>query len=58
MLAASLGQKQKALASLKKARQMCQEMGMDYFLARTEKGLEGLESAMILDVSPRRPSLL
>jgi len=38
------GQREKALASLKKARQMCQEMGMDYFLARTEKALEGLKA--------------
>ena len=37
------GHKQKALASLKKARQMCQEMGMDYFLATTEKALEKLD---------------
>ena len=38
------GQKEKALASLKKARQMCQEMGMDYWLARTEKALEKLKA--------------
>jgi len=37
------GQKDKALASLKKAREMCQEMGMDYYLARTEKALEKLK---------------
>jgi tetratricopeptide (TPR) repeat protein len=37
------GQKQKALASLEKAREMCQEMGMDYWLARTEKALEVLQ---------------
>jgi predicted ATPase/class 3 adenylate cyclase len=37
------GQKKRALASLKKARQMCQEMGMDYYLARTEKALEKLQ---------------
>jgi tetratricopeptide (TPR) repeat protein len=36
------GKKRKALASLNKAHQMCQEMGMDYYLARTEKALEGL----------------
>jgi tetratricopeptide (TPR) repeat protein len=36
------GQKEKALSSLKKAHQMCQEMGMDYFLARTEKALKAL----------------
>jgi class 3 adenylate cyclase/tetratricopeptide (TPR) repeat protein/ribosomal protein L40E len=39
-LYSDMGQKEKALASLKKARQMCQEMGMDYWLARTEKALE------------------
>jgi tetratricopeptide (TPR) repeat protein len=38
------GQKEKALASLKKAQRMCQEMGMDYHLARTEKALEGLKA--------------
>jgi tetratricopeptide (TPR) repeat protein len=38
------GKKRKALASLKKARQMCQEMGMDYWLARTEKALEKLKA--------------
>ena len=37
-------QKEKALASLKRARQMCQEMGMDYWLARTEKALEKLKA--------------
>jgi tetratricopeptide (TPR) repeat protein len=36
------GQRDKALASLKKAQEMCQEMGTDYFLARTEKALEGI----------------
>jgi len=36
------GQKEKALASLNKARHMCQEMGTDYWLARTEKALEEL----------------
>ena len=43
-LYADTGQKAKALASLKKARQMCQEMGMDYWLARTEKALEKLKA--------------
>ncbi|MDM7998548.1 MAG: adenylate/guanylate cyclase domain-containing protein [Dehalococcoidia bacterium] len=37
-------QKEKALASLKKAERMSQEMDMDYFLARTEKALEGLKA--------------
>jgi len=37
------GQKEKALASLRRAHQMCQEMGMDYYLARTEKALEKLK---------------
>ncbi len=37
------GQNKKALATLNKARQMCQEMGMDYYLARTEKALEKLK---------------
>jgi class 3 adenylate cyclase/tetratricopeptide (TPR) repeat protein len=36
------GQKEQALASLNKARLMCQKMGMDYYLARTEKALAGL----------------
>jgi len=36
------GQREKALASLKRAREMCQEMGMDYYLARTEKALQKL----------------
>jgi len=36
------GQKKKALASLNKAREMCLEMGMDYWLARTEKALDGV----------------
>jgi len=35
-------QKEKALSSLNKAREMCREMGMDYYLARTEKALERL----------------
>jgi cytochrome c-type biogenesis protein CcmH/NrfG len=39
------GQKEKALASLKKAQHMCREMGMDYWLARAEKALAGLKSS-------------
>jgi tetratricopeptide (TPR) repeat protein len=39
---ALVGQTEKALSSLKKAREMCREMGMDYYLVRTEKALEGL----------------
>ena len=38
------GQKDRALSSLNKARQMCQEMGMDYYLARAEKALEKLKA--------------
>ncbi len=38
------GQRDKALASLQKARRMCREMGMDYYLARAEKALERLEA--------------
>jgi len=37
------GQKKKALASLNKAHQMFQEMGIDYYLAKTEKALEKLK---------------
>lgn len=37
------GQREKALASLEKARQMCREMAMDYYLARAEKALAKLE---------------
>jgi len=39
------GKGREALASLKKAWQMCQEMGMDYWLARTEKALEKLKAS-------------
>jgi tetratricopeptide (TPR) repeat protein len=42
-LYADVGQKEKALASLKKAQEMCQEMGMDYYLARAEKALATLQ---------------
>jgi tetratricopeptide (TPR) repeat protein len=38
------GQREMALASLKKAHQMCQQMGMDYWLVRTEKALEKLKA--------------
>jgi len=39
-LYADAGQKEKALKNLKKAEAMFQEMGMDYWLARTKKLLE------------------
>jgi class 3 adenylate cyclase/tetratricopeptide (TPR) repeat protein len=39
-LYANAGQKEKAIETLKKAEAMCQEMGMDYWLARTKKVLE------------------
>jgi hypothetical protein len=39
-LYADSGQKEKALENLKKAEAMFQEMGMDYWLARTKKLLE------------------
>ena len=38
------GQAEKALDSLSKAREMGREMGMDYYLARTEKALEKLKA--------------
>jgi tetratricopeptide (TPR) repeat protein len=38
-LYADAGRRQEALETLKKARGMFQEMGMDYWLARTEKAL-------------------
>jgi tetratricopeptide (TPR) repeat protein len=41
-LYANAGQKEKALENLKKAESMYQEMGMDYYLARTKKLLETL----------------
>ncbi len=41
-LYADAGQKEKALENLKKAEAMFQEMGMDYYLARTKKLLETL----------------
>jgi tetratricopeptide (TPR) repeat protein len=39
-LYANAGQKEKALENLRKAEAMYQEMGMDYWLARTRKFLE------------------
>jgi len=42
-LYADMGQKEKALETLKKAEFMMQEMGMDYWLRRTQEALEGLE---------------
>jgi tetratricopeptide (TPR) repeat protein len=41
-LYANAGQKEKALENLKKAEAMFQEMGMNYYLARTKKLLETL----------------
>jgi tetratricopeptide (TPR) repeat protein len=38
------GQREKALETLKKAQGMFQEMGMDYWLSRTEKALEKLKA--------------
>jgi tetratricopeptide (TPR) repeat protein len=43
VLYADTGQKVKARRALKKARTMYREMGMDYYLARTEKALERLK---------------
>jgi tetratricopeptide (TPR) repeat protein len=43
-LYADAGQKEKGLDNLKKAESMFQEMGMDYWLARTRKLLESLEA--------------
>lgn len=42
------GAKEAARLNLDKARQMCQEMGMSYYLGRTQEALQTLE--------PRRPS--
>lgn len=42
-LYAEAGQKEKALENLKKAETMYQEMGMDYWLARTKKLLEMIQ---------------
>jgi tetratricopeptide (TPR) repeat protein len=41
-LYADAGKKERALETLKKAETMFQEMGMDYYLARTKKLLETL----------------
>ena len=45
-LYAGAGQKERALENLKKARAMFQEMGMDYYLVRTKKLLESLETGV------------
>jgi len=42
-LYADSGQKEKALTTLRKAEGMFREMGMDYWLAKTEKALERLK---------------
>jgi hypothetical protein len=42
-LYANTGQTEKALESLKKAESMMQEMGMDYWLRRTQEVLESVE---------------
>jgi tetratricopeptide (TPR) repeat protein len=42
-LYADMGQREKALETLKKAESAFRKMGMDYWLARTEKVLEGLK---------------
>jgi len=44
-LYANRGQKRKALEALKKAEGMMQEMGMDYWLRRTQEVLERVEAA-------------
>jgi hypothetical protein len=41
-LYADTGQKEKALEHLKKAEERFQEMGMDYWLAKTQEVLERL----------------
>jgi tetratricopeptide (TPR) repeat protein len=43
-LYADAGQKEKALENLKKAEAMCQEMGINYWLARTKKLLKMLRT--------------
>jgi len=40
---ALLARMRKPLASLQKAHQMCRDMGIDYYLTRTEKALEWLK---------------
>ena len=42
-LCADTGQKEKALETLKKAEGMFQEMGMDYYLRRTQEVLERVQ---------------
>ena len=42
-LYADAGRKEKALKALRKAKRMFKEMGMDYWLARTEKALERVQ---------------
>ena len=42
-LYADVREKEKALSILRKGQEMCQEMGMDYWLAETEKALEKLK---------------
>ena len=37
-----IGQKEKAQENLKKAERMFQEMGMDYWLVKTQAALKGL----------------
>jgi tetratricopeptide (TPR) repeat protein len=44
-LYADMGREEKALETLKKAKGMFREMGMDYYLARTEKALEKLKAS-------------
>ena len=44
-LYAETGQNEKALETLKKAEGMMQEMGMDYWLRRTQEVLERVEAA-------------
>ena len=39
------GAKEAARLNLEKARQMCQEMGMGYYLARTQEALEKLKGS-------------
>jgi hypothetical protein len=39
---ADIGRKEKAQENLKKAKQMFQEMGMDYFLAKTRQVMKRL----------------
>jgi len=45
-LYADAGQTKKALACLKKAEGMCQEMGMDYWLRKTQPLLQKLETSV------------